>query len=102
MPRWPVAAAVSSSSTWRPCRSTRSRPIATAPTSVRRSRHLELTRAAKYGMFPKSQAQKDLADWRVKATDPMCVADPQSALIASNILATTLADFHADHEAVCV
>jgi len=53
-------------------------------------------------MFPKSQAQKDLADWRVKATDPMCVADPQSALIASNILATTLADFHADHEAVYV
>lgn len=33
-------------------------------------RHGDLV--AKYGMFPKGQAQKDLADWRVKPDDPMC------------------------------
>ena len=31
----------------------------------------QLITTAKYGLFPKSQAQKDLADWRVKPTDPM-------------------------------
>ena len=38
--------------------------------------HVSADRAAKYGMFPKGQAQKDLADWRVKPDDPMCARRP--------------------------
>lgn len=43
---------------------------------------------AKFGVFPKSEAQKALADWRIKPDDKL------------NVLATTLAQFHAEHEAV--
>lgn len=37
---------------------------------------------AKFGVFPKGEEQKKLADWRVKESDPI------------NILSTTLQDFH--------